>query len=200
MHTTASTAVLVPLSNVPSVKMLALGGKHISPALAEKWLQCSNTSLMSTYGPTECSITECFITSTANALLRDKEDVAVIGRALADTQTWVVGPHRHNRLAPIGAIQELLVEGLYLGRGYLNDLIKTATYFITDPSFVAQVSPKRRGRRMYCTCGLVRYTRDGSLSIPGRCDSQVKIKKYSRSASKIVSKTWLVISFGEAAK
>ncbi|CAJ2512280.1 Uu.00g052950.m01.CDS01 [Anthostomella pinea] len=171
LHLTASTASLIPPTDVPAVKMLVLGGEHINPALVEKWQQLSNATLMNSYGPVECSIT-----STANALLRDKDDAAVIGTALPGTQTWVVDPSNTNRLAPIGAVGELLSEGPHLARGYLNDALRTSTSFITDPSFVAEVGSGRRGRRMYRTGDLVRYNGDGSLTILGRDDSQVKIR------------------------
>lgn len=170
LNITASTAALIPPSDVPAVKTLVLGGEHINPALVEKWLQSSNAVLINSYGPAECSIS-----SAMNPLLIDKNDSAVIGKGLAGTQTWIVDPHDHNRLAPLGAVGELLIEGPNLGRGYLNDPVKTSTSFITDPSFVAQVGPGR-GRRMYRTGDLVRYNGDGSLSMLGRGDSQVKIR------------------------
>lgn len=171
LHITASTAALISPSDVPAVKMLVLGGEHINPALVEKWLQGSNATLMNSYGPAECSIT-----STTNASLDNKDDSSVIGKALAGTQTWVVDRHDYNRLAPIGAAGELLIEGPHLGRGYINDPLKTSAAFVTDPSFVTQVGHGRQGRRMYRTGDLVRYGADGSLCMLGRGDSQVKIR------------------------
>ena len=175
VNITASTAALIPPSEVPAVQMLVLGGENINHALVERWLQDSNAILVNSYGPAECSIA-----STANTLLKSKDESAVIGKALpgTKTRTWVVDPRDHNRLAPIGAVGELLIEGPNLGRGYLNDPLKTSTSFIKDPSFVGQLGPssKPSGRRMYRTGDLVRYQSDGSLSMLGRGDSQIKIR------------------------
>ncbi|KAI6783591.1 uncharacterized protein J7T54_005620 [Emericellopsis cladophorae] len=155
LNITPSTAALIPPSDVPAVKMLVLGGEHVNPALVEQWLQASKATLVNSYGPAECSIA-----STANAPLGNKDDSTIIGKALPS------------------AVGELLIEGPNLGRGYLNDAVKTLTSFITDPKFVAHVRSGSRSvqRRMYRTGDLVRYNSNGSLTMLGRGDSQVKIR------------------------
>jgi non-ribosomal peptide synthetase component F len=45
----------------------------------------------------------------------------------------MVDPMNHNKLVPLGAIGELLVERPILAPGYLNDPEKTAAAFIEDP-------------------------------------------------------------------
>lgn len=168
---TASTAALIPPAEVPQMKMLGLGGEAITPALIEKWLMGSNATLANSYGPTECSVT-----TTMNPGLTDKSGSSVIGRPIRGTQNWIVDTHNYNRLVPIGAVGELLIEGPQVARGYRNDPVKTSAAFITDPGFTADVGPRESGRRMYRTGDLVRYNADGKITILGRSDSQIKIR------------------------
>lgn len=80
-----------------------------------------------------------------------------------------------DRLAPIGGIGELLIEGPILGRGYLNDDERTKQAFIEDTEWLSEESCERP-RRPYRTGDLVRYDVDGSIIFLGRKDAQVKIR------------------------
>jgi acyl-CoA synthetase (AMP-forming)/AMP-acid ligase II len=82
--------------------------------------------LINTYGPTEC----CVLCSAFFGV--DMFKSGSIGRSIASV-SWVVDPENHDKLAPIGSIGELLVEGPILARGYLDDPAKTAAAFINDP-------------------------------------------------------------------
>ncbi|KAG9387088.1 EntF Non-ribosomal peptide synthetase module protein [Pyrenophora tritici-repentis] len=53
---------------------------------------------------------------------------------------WVVDSNDHNKLAPLGSVGELLVEGPILARGYLGDAEKTAAAFIQDPTWLLEGS------------------------------------------------------------
>ncbi|KAF4468805.1 nonribosomal peptide synthase like protein [Fusarium albosuccineum] len=168
---TTSTAALIPPSEVPQMKTLLVGGEPNTPGLIEKWLQGSNAIVAHSYGPTECSIT-----STMNPQVTEKSDPSVIGRPIRGNQTWIVDPHNYNRLVPVGAVGELLIEGPLVARGYRNDPVKTSAAFITDPGFTAHVGTRSAGRRMYRSGDLVRYNADASITFLGRRDSQIKIR------------------------
>ncbi|GKU04429.1 unnamed protein product [Fusarium langsethiae] len=168
---TASTAALIPPSEVPQLTKLVMGGESNTPALMEKWLLGSNVTLTNSYGPAECSIT-----STMNPGVTDKTGSKIIGKPIQGTQNWIVDPHNHNRLMPIGAVGELVIEGPHVSRGYRNDPVKTSAAFIVDPAFTATVGHKETGRRMYRSGDLVRYNADGNITILGRGDSQIKIR------------------------
>jgi acyl-CoA synthetase (AMP-forming)/AMP-acid ligase II len=92
--------------------------------------------------------------------------------------SWVVDPENHDRLAPLGSVGELLVEGPILARGYLNDADKTAAAFINDPAWLLEGCEGHGGRRgrLYKTGDLVRYDGDGNLVCLGRKDGQVKVR------------------------
>ncbi|EFQ87557.1 hypothetical protein PTT_16905 [Pyrenophora teres f. teres 0-1] len=92
--------------------------------------------------------------------------------------SWVVDPKNYQKLAPLGSIGELLVEGPILARGYLNDVEKTETAFINDPAWLLEGHGDHAGRRgrLYKTGDLVRYNSDGNLVYLGRKDSQIKVR------------------------
>ena len=74
------------------------------------------------------------------------------------------------RLAPIGALGELCVGGIGVGRGYLYDEERTAQAFTRDP--FTDGSPSR----LYKTGDLARFLADGKIEFAGRKDYQVKVR------------------------
>lgn len=84
-----------------------------------------------------------------------------------------------DRLVPIGAPGELLLEGPNIGEGYIKNAAQTRAVFLEqapiwfsrDHSMVTTYSPK-----FYRTGDIVKYDTDGSLIFVGRKDSQVKIR------------------------
>ncbi|KAL2059244.1 hypothetical protein ABVK25_000536 [Lepraria finkii] len=54
-----------------------------------------------------------------------------------------------------------------VSRGYLNDKVKTDAAFIEDPTWV---SPGPKGRRMYKTGDLAKYSDDGEIVYVGGKD------------------------------
>ncbi|KAL6233521.1 hypothetical protein BDW75DRAFT_241920 [Aspergillus navahoensis] len=159
-------------SDVPDLKTLVVGGEAVQAEHLEPWL--NGVRVFNAYGPAECSIA-----ATCNEVA-DKAHVPNIGRAIAGG-LWVVDENDYNRLLPLGAVGELLIEGPLLARGYLNDPVKTANAFICNPAWAAQYSKhchpgEPTERRMYRTGDLVRQMEDGSLTYVGRSDGQVKIR------------------------
>lgn len=79
---------------------------------------------------------------------------------------------------PVGSVGELVIEGPTVARGYLNDEVKTAKAFITNPAWAANL-PSEAGVfktvRMYKSGDLVRYNTDGSVNYIGRKDTQIKL-------------------------
>jgi amino acid adenylation domain-containing protein len=166
---TPSVARVLDPRDVPSLRTLALGGEHVALSDYSRWAE--RTQMVNGYGPTECCVF-CVALIGTHGLTS-----GVIGKSVASVG-WVVDPANHNRLAPLGSIGELLVEGPILARGYLNDAEKTSTAFISDPTWLTEGTrgyPGRRGR-LYKTGDLVRYNSDGNLVCVGRKDEQVKVR------------------------
>ncbi|KAJ5909260.1 non-ribosomal peptide synthetase [Penicillium taxi] len=111
------------------------------------------------YGPAECCPN-----STVRTKLTVNSDPSSIGVG-AGYWLWIVDPTDCERLAPIGAVGELLVEGLIVGSGYLNNPENTATSFVQSPRW-ANVSPSGSMQsRFYKTDDLVRYDEDGGQRV-----------------------------------
>lgn len=160
---TPSVARLIVPSEVPSLEVLILGGEGMTRS-DKSWSK--TLTLVNGYGPSECSVA-----SVLNPNVTTDSDHTNIGRGVGSL-TWIVDPHNHNRLAPVGCIGELLLEGPALSRGYINEKKKTADVFIENPTWLQGI---RTGGRLYKTGDLVRYNPDGTISFIGRKDMQVKL-------------------------
>ena len=120
-------------------------------------------------GPTECTVW-----SVISRKVTTSGNESNIGRGLGAT-TWIVDTNDHNKLLPIGAVGELLLEGPVLAREYLKAPVKTNDAFITDPWWISKFGSKT-GRRFYKTGDLAKYDRTGDLIFQGRKDNQVKLR------------------------
>nr|POF18032.1 nonribosomal peptide synthetase dtxs1 [Quercus suber] len=151
-------------TDAPKLETLVLGGEAPTRENVETWF--GNVRLINAYGPAEA----CIVASSHN-VRGDKTSPATIGRG-CNTVLWIVEPNNHDRLAPVGCIGELLIQGPGLAREYLNDTEKTAGAFIQPPPWL----PPSFLSRLYKTGDLVRYNTDGSIDYMGRKDVQIKIR------------------------
>ncbi|KAL8797646.1 MAG: hypothetical protein Q9182_007149 [Xanthomendoza sp. 2 TL-2023] len=164
---TPSVASLVKPEDVPTLETLVLGGEAVKQENVSRWV--GKVRLFNCYGPAECGA--CAI----GEFTRRDSRPANIGRQFGGELCWVVDPENHNRLLPIGAVGELVVEGPTLARGYLDDLTKTQAVFIKSPDW-PRATGHQRPRRIYKTGDLVRQNSDGSFDFVGRKDLQVKVR------------------------
>ncbi|KAJ3579486.1 hypothetical protein NPX13_g1078 [Xylaria arbuscula] len=154
---------LNPDDVVPPLNFLTVHAEAMNASLTRLW--STRVHLRPSYGPTECTVT-----STVGAAFDEFSDPSSIG--------WPVGCHgricdptKLERLKPIGAIGELVLEGPILARGYFNRPTETEKAFpIIEDWFDG------RAKRVYRTGDLVRYADDGSLRILGRRDAQIKVR------------------------
>ncbi|KAJ4116109.1 Nonribosomal peptide synthetase 4 [Fusarium equiseti] len=166
---TPSVAQLIEPSLVPGLKTLVLGGEAMSRSHISTW--APHVQLMNAYGPSETSVV-----ATVNPEVTVSSSPSNIGRAVGGV-CWIVDPTNHDRLAPVGIVGELVVEGPSLAQGYLKDPDKTAKSFIINPSWYNKFSgkPSSRDRTFYKTGDLAKLEDDGSIEFQGRKDNQVKI-------------------------
>ncbi|KAH4256982.1 hypothetical protein HBI56_129210 [Parastagonospora nodorum] len=161
---TPTVARLLDRHEISPLSTLALGGEVSRSTDWDIWE--GRVRLINGYRPTECCV-------FSNACLDvNASRSGVIGKSIASV-SWVVDPNDHHRLATLGSVGELLVEGPILARGYLDYMEKTAAAFVCDPAWLLEIG--RRGR-LYETGHLVRYNADGGLVYVGRKDGQVKIR------------------------
>lgn len=160
---TPTVAGLLEPRNVPGLRTLILGGEMLTQDNIQNWALVLD--LIISYGMAECSI-HCVdavpLTVTSNP--------ANLGHS-SGCLMWIVDKDDHNKLAPVGCVGELVIEGRMVARGYLNDKAKTDAAFIEDPAWAL---PGAKPRRMYKTGDLAKYSDDGEICYVSRKDFQVK--------------------------
>lgn len=151
---------------VPSLRTLVVGGEAMPAALVEKW--ADKLDLINVYGITECLVWT-FTTKPLRTFSRS------IGRPSCG-RAWIVDVDDPEKLLPVGAVGEILIEGPNIAREYLNDPEKTAKAFIAAPKWLKKLRPfPVPGGKVYRTGDLVRYGEDGAIDFMGRKDTQVKL-------------------------
>jgi amino acid adenylation domain-containing protein/non-ribosomal peptide synthase protein (TIGR01720 family) len=166
IFTTPSMARILDPESFPSVRTMICGGELISDKELSMWRD--EVDLYLAYGPTECAVF-CGATSRVTA------DVS--GRNLGTTfgcRSWVVDPKNHERLVPLGAVGELVLEGPIVARGYLREPDKTRAVFIQQPTWLKDYGGPPS--KLYKTGDLVKYSADSTLHYISRKDTQVKLR------------------------
>jgi len=149
--------------DVPSVRLLILGGEVCPPDLIRRWWQ-PGRRLVNTYGPTEATII-----ATYGDCHPDRP--VTIGRPLPNYDLWILDESL--RPVPEGAAGELCLGGIGLARGYMGQPDLTQEKFIF---FAPQDSGKPQ--RLYRTGDVARRTAEGEIEFLGRIDAQVKIRGF----------------------
>ena len=150
---------------LPLLQTLLVGGEAVDKATIDKW--ADHVLLVNCYGPAECGPTVmCEITRSHRP--------ESIGKPVCCV-SWIVEPDDHKKLAPVGTVGELVLEGYTMARGYLNEPQKTAAAFVSAPEWLGK-SGHSRAKRIYKTGDLVQYSGDGEINFIGRKDTQVKIR------------------------
>lgn len=156
-------------SNLTELRWLLPTGEALPAETAAGWLQrYPHIPLVNAYGPAECS-----------------DDVAFyqIDQAATERTHIPIGyPTDNNRLyllddylcpVPDGAVGEICIAGVGVGRGYCADPGKTVCVFVPNPFALLA------GERLYKTGDLARRRKeDGALEYLGRVDQQVKINGF----------------------
>lgn len=141
-------------------------GEALPPALARRWFdRYPAIPLMNAYGPAECSDDVAF-----HPLLERLPEQRInvpIGRATLNNRLYLLDADLQP--IPAGAVGEIFVAGVGVGRGYMADPARTAAVFLPDPI-------ANDGSRLYRTGDLARFLPNGDLEYVGRTDHQVKIR------------------------
>ncbi|HWL15344.1 MAG TPA: amino acid adenylation domain-containing protein [Opitutus sp.] len=145
------------------LRWVCVAGEATTLSLVRKHFErLPRTRLFNEYGPTENSVvttwTELFATDTAVS----------IGRPVAGHRVHIVQPNGER--CGLGVPGELVVSGVGLARGYLNQPELTVAAFTPAP-WDARV-------RIYRTGDLARWRPDGTLDFLGRRDGQIKLRGY----------------------
>ncbi|KAK5993871.1 Nonribosomal peptide synthetase GRA1 [Cladobotryum mycophilum] len=169
VYFTPSVARSLNPASMPGIRTLAMGGEPIQTTEVARWTQAE--TIIGIYGPAECAQALSF------AQLIGKARNNYVGYSFG-AKTWLVQPGRLDRLAGVGTIGELLIEGPTVSKGYFGELEKTKAAYIQDPVWLSQGAPGHTGRHgtLYKTGDLLRYNSDGSMDFIGRKDGLIKLR------------------------
>lgn len=124
------------------------------------------------YGPTETTVV---VTNFKIPASYELGQSVPIGRPVPNMEILIVDEHL--QLVPIGVPGEIVVSGVGLARGYVNNPELTAKKFVPHPF--------KKGERLYKTGDLGLWLADGNIEFIGRVDHQLKIKGYRIEAGEI---------------
>lgn len=144
-------------------------GEALPAELCRRWLKLyPHIPLLNTYGSTECSDDQCHYRIGRLAPADEIAPVVSIGTPIANMAAYVLD--RNLNPVPIGAVGELYIGGIGVGRGYRGDPARTAACFVPDPF------GERPGARLYKTRDLARRRADGTIAFLGRVDHMIKLR------------------------
>ena len=159
--------------DVPSLRILILGGETCPGELVDRWYQ-PDRRIVNTYGPTETTVTATYADLFPGMPV-------TIGRPLPGYRIRLLDPD----LRPVseGEIGEICIGGLGVSRGYAGLGKETATRFIRDPYLERNMIDAR----LYRTGDLGRFDAEGNLEFLGRNDDQVKLRGFRIELAEIES-------------
>ena len=159
--------------DVPTVRLLILGGEACPERLVERWAR-PGRRLVNTYGPTEATVIATY------ADLHPGKPVT-IGRAVPGYRVHVLDDAL--RPVPPGVVGEICIGGVGVARGYVGLPEPTRERFVADPFAPASDSDAR----MYRTGDVGRLDDEGNIKFHGRSDSQVKLRGFRVELSEVES-------------
>ncbi len=142
--------------DVPSLRLLILGGETCSAQLIAKWVR-PGRRIVNTYGPTETTVI-----ATYADVLSDKR--VTIGGPVPGYEIHILDDSL--RSVPPGETGEICIGGAGVARGYIGLPEETRARFIPDG----------HGARIYRSGDLGRFDKEGNLEFAGRVDGQIKLR------------------------
>lgn len=171
---TVPTLLGILPSDVPSLRLILLGGEALPPAIVQKWSR-PGRRILNTYGPTEATV-------VATAAEVVPGETVTIGRPIPNYTAYVV--NEELRLVHPGEQGELLIGGPGVAKGYHGRPELTAEKFIANPFGVADADDPI----LYRSGDAVSLDGDGNIVFHGRIDDQIKIRGFRVELGEIESK------------
>ncbi|QDX92246.1 amino acid adenylation domain-containing protein [Brevibacillus laterosporus] len=147
------------------LEFLLVTGEELKPKLVKRWFDMyQGIKLVNAYGPTEASddITHYVMSEFPHI------GKIPIGKTVQNLAIYIVDDYL--KLCPMGVKGEIVVSGIGVGRGYINDEEKTKKAFTINPY------SREENERLYKTGDLGKWLPDGTIEYLGRLDYQVKIR------------------------
>ena len=159
--------------DIPSLRLIILGGEACPPSLGARWCRPGRT-IYNSYGPTEATV-------VATAALVEPGEPVTIGGPIPNYTCYVVDEQL--KLLDRGQEGELLIGGPGVARGYLKRDALTAEKFIANPFRQGGVDPV-----LYRSGDAVALDPEGRILFRGRIDDQVKLRGFRIELGEIESK------------
>ncbi|MFE6978165.1 non-ribosomal peptide synthetase [Streptomyces sp. NPDC057682] len=150
---------------LPALRAVSATGEALKKELAERWFASfPGVVLCNAYG-----LTETCDDTNHEVMRRAPEGPSVpLGRPVRNVRVYVVDERL--RPVPLGSPGEIVFSGVCVGRGYVNDEVRSRAAFMPDPH--------RPGERLYRSGDFGRWMPDGRLEFHGRRDAQLKIRGF----------------------
>jgi non-ribosomal peptide synthetase-like protein len=181
---TVPTLLSLLTRDVPSLRIVILGGEACPPSLAARWCN-PNRKIFNSYGPTEATVVATV------SQVRAGEPVT-IGKPIPNYTCYVVDDAL-NLVAP-GQEGELLIGGPGVAMGYLGREDLTAEKFISNPFVSDGPDPV-----LYRSGDAVALDEKGDILFRGRIDDQVKIRGFRVELGEIEARLVALEGVGQAA-
>ena len=170
---TVPTLLAMITQDIPSLRLIILGGEACPPMIAERWSRAGR-HIYNSYGPTETTVV-----ATADEVLRGHP--VTIGGPIANYTCYVVDEAMS--LVPRGVEGELVIGGPGVARGYLKRDALTAEKFVPNPFGGEGHDPI-----LYHSGDAVVMDVAGRIGFRGRIDDQVKIRGFRVELGEIEAK------------
>lgn len=171
-----------------SLDIICVGGELVPSDVVARWnSKHKTTRLVNQYGMGEVAVA-----CTLNQTLRSEESMNV-GQS-ASGAIWIADPACPERLMPVGAVGEIIIEGRHLSRHYLPPLSEATARPATEaifldgaPGWLHELHQDRAlaiqsphsgpdiPTRLYRSGDLGRLLHDGSIQHLGRKDTMLKL-------------------------
>ena len=170
---TVPTLLSLISKDVPSLRLIILGGEACPPALVARW-SSEGRRIYNSYGPTEATVV-----ATIAEVVPGRP--VTIGKPIPNYTTYVADENLN--LLPVGVQGELLIGGPGVAKGYLKRNALTAEKFIGNPFGGVGRDPV-----LYRSGDAVSIDADGNIAFHGRIDDQVKIRGFRVELGEIESR------------
>lgn len=150
--------------DVPSLRLLILGGESCPGELVNRWAR-TGLRILNTYGPTETTVIATYAELSPGSPV-------TIGRAVPGYRVYLLD----EKLMPVpsGQVGEICIGGAGVARGYVGLPEQTRARFVPDPFALAD----EPDARIYRSGDLGRMNAAGNLEFMGRADTQVKLRGF----------------------
>lgn len=168
---TVPTLLGILPADVPSLRLILLGGEALPPSIVQKWSK-PGRRILNTYGPTEATV-------VATATEVKPGETVTIGRPIPNYSAYVVSEEL--KLVGPGEQGELLIGGPGVASGYHGRPELTAEKFIANPFGGDDPILYRSG-------DAVSLDAAGNIVFHGRIDDQIKIRGFRVELGEIETK------------